>query len=188
MPLTCYLGEDLVDLINSCNKEHITINKRFKSIRTAVLKALREDYAFTKCQIEYPVVFFPDRGLAATGFHLHILEVAAEMLLRFKVDVEVALKPNVTFNEFGKRVYSDPTSAMAYESMYKSVQRRFGTDVYPRCLFFSGDEVQLNKKGSMGCKPWYMSIANVRGSLNTSPRNIECIGYSPDWFHTKVSL
>ena len=89
-------------------------------IRTAVLKAVREDYAFTKCQIEYPVVFFPDRGLAATGFHLHILEVAAEMLLRFQVDVEVALKPNVTFNEFGKRVYGDPTSAMAYESMYKS--------------------------------------------------------------------
>jgi hypothetical protein len=61
-------------------------------------------------------------------------------------------------------------------------------NVYPLCLFFSGDEVQLNKKGSLGCKPWYMSIANVRGHLNTSPRNIECLGYSPDWMHTKVSV
>ena len=185
---SCSIGEDLIDLINSCNKDGVTVNKRYKSIRTAVLKALREDYAFTKCVIEYPVVFFPDRGLAATGFHLHILEVASEMLLRFKLDIDVALKPHLAYNEHGKRIFSDPCSAMAYESMFNSVQKRFGSDVYPLCIFLSGDEVQLNKKGSLGCKPWYMSIANVRGHLNTSPRNIECIGYSPDWADTKVSV
>ena len=110
------------------------------------------------------------------------------MLLRFKLDVEVALKPHLAFNEHGERIFSDPCSAFAYESMFNSVQKRFGPNVYPLCLFFSGDEVQLNKKGSLGCKPWYMSIANVRGHLNTSPRNIECLGYSPDWMHTKVSV
>ena len=116
------------------------------------------------------------------------MKVAAEMLLRFKLDTDIALKPNLNYNDHGERVFSDPCSAMAYESMFKSIQRRFGPNVYPLCIFLSGDEVQLNKKGSMGCKPWYMSIANVRGHLNTSPLNIECIGYSPDWVHTKVSI
>ena len=84
---------------------------------------MNKSVVFTKCQIEYPVVFFPDRGLAATGFHLHILEVAAEMLLRFKLDVEVALKPHLAFNEHGERIFSDPCSAFAYESMFNSVQK-----------------------------------------------------------------
>ena len=125
--------------------------------------------------------------MAATGFHLHILEIASEMLLRFKVHVDVALKPTQEHNEYGERVYSDPCSALAYETIYKSVKRRFGPNVYPLCLILSGDEVQLNKKGSMGCKPWYLSIGNVRGHLHTSEKNIECICYSPDWEHTKVS-
>ena len=118
---------------------------------------------------------------------MHILEIAAEILLRFEVNTEVALKPSIVKDTNGHRVYSDPSSALAYESMFKSVQKRFGADVYPLCIILSGDEVQLNKKGSMGCKPWYMSIANVRGQLNASSRNIECIGYSPDWHDTKVS-
>jgi hypothetical protein len=32
-----------------------------------------------------------------------------------------------------------------------------------------------------------VSLGNVRGALNTSEKNIECIGYSPQWEHTKVS-
>ena len=51
----------------------------------------------------------------------------------------------------------------------------------------SGDEVQINKKGSMGYKPYYVSIPNVTGEAGYSEQNIECIlGYSPDWLETKV--
>ena len=187
----CYvinIGEELIQLINTCNKECPVIKKRYSSIRKAVLKALREDYIFTKCIIPYPVVFFPDKDVAATSFHLNILEVAAEMLLKFQ-PADIALLPNILRNENGSRIYSDPSSALVYESMYDSIKIRLGrSDVYPLCIMVSGDEVQLNKKGSMGCKPWYISIGNVRGALHTSGRNIECIGYSPDWIDTKVSL
>ena len=52
----------------------------------------------------------------------------------------------------------------------------------------SGDEVQINKKGSMGCKPYYVSIPNVTGEAGYSEQNIECIGYSPDWLETKGEI
>ena len=58
--------------------------------------------------------------------------------------------------------------------------------MYPLCFVVSGDEVQINKKGSMGCKPYYIRIANVTGSIGYSEKNLECIGYSPDWLETKV--
>ena len=172
-------GEDLMMTRGS-------INKTYRAIRKAVVKTLRQQFRLTKCCIEYPEVFFPERGIAATGYHLHILKIAAEMMLRFKLS-EFALKPTVDIDEEGDRVYSDPSSALAFESSCKSVGKKFGPNVFPLCIAISGDDVQLNKKGSMGCKPWYVSLGNVRGALNTSEKNIECIGYSPQWEHTKVS-
>jgi hypothetical protein len=107
------------------------------------------------------------------------------MLLRFKPE-DVVLRPQKTYNTEGQRVYSHPTTALAFQSICENIKTRFGRNVYPLCLMISGDEVQINKKGSMGCKPYYVSIANVTGEAGYSEQNIEYIGYSPDWLETKV--
>ena len=150
-----------------------------------MLKTIFLDYQYTKFSTSYPRAFFQNTSIASTGFHLNVLEVASEMLLRFTED-DIALTPIKNYNEHGERVYSHPTTALAFESICNNVASRFGKNVYPLCLVVSGDEVQINKKGSMGCKPFYISIANVKGALHTSEQNIECVGYSPDWVDTKV--
>ena len=38
-------------------------------------------------------------------------------------------------------MFHDPCSALTYESMFNSVQKRFGSNVYSLCKFCSGDEV-----------------------------------------------
>jgi hypothetical protein len=183
-------GEALVKLINDCylsGKKHysILITKSYRTIKKAVLKAVLSDYRIVKCMIPYPDSLFLQAETAAVGVHLDILQIAAEILLRFK-PAYVALQPTIAYNEKKERIYSDMASGIAYESCYESIKKKFGSDVYPLCICISGDEVQINKKGSMGCKPWYVSIANIKAEFHHDSKNIECIGYSPDWLHTKV--
>ena len=167
--------------MNSCiDDKTVTINKQYRAIKAAVLKSVLQDYITDRCIVPLPTEFFPTGGTYAVGFHLHILEVVAEMLLQFDID-DIALKPDIVHNDEGKRVLTHPASAMAYESHYKYIRKRFpGMEVYPLCIMLSGDEVQINKKGTMGCKPWYVSIGNVKGEKVTSESNIQCIGYSPE--------
>jgi hypothetical protein len=183
-------GDDLIKLLNECNKlsrKQLLISKKYSTIKKAVLRAVTKDYKMVKCIIPYPISIFQCNETAATGVHLDILQVAAEILLRFKPE-DVALKPTKSYNDLHQRLYTDMTSGKAYEAHYHRIQKQFGKNVYPLCICISGDEVQINKKGSMACKPWYISIANIRGELNMNSNNIETIGYSPDFVHTKVCL
>jgi hypothetical protein len=168
----------------ACNGND-SISKSYNTIKKAVLKSVYSDYSIIKCVFPLPESLFLHAETAATGVHLNVLQVAAEILLRFKPS-QVALKPSIVYNDKKQRIYSDMSSGLAYEAHYKSIKKRFGNDVYPLCICISGDEVQINKKGSMGCKPWYVSLANIKGDLNHNKDNIECIGYSPDWLFTKV--
>ena len=191
MLLSLFLGQGLIDLINSCafgmtSTDGLLVDKRYKSIKRAVLKCIMKDYQYTRFSTTYPECFFPERGEASVGFHLNILEVAAEILLRLKKE-DVALTPQKLYDDDSTRIFSYPATALAFQSICENIKTRFGKHVYPLCLMVSGDEVQINKKGSMDCKPFYVSIANIKGPLCTSVANIECVGYSPDWVHTKVS-
>ncbi len=168
------------------NNKDVLISKKYSSIKKAVLRAVIADYRIVRIVIPYPRILFGDvEETAAVGVHLDILEIASEILLRFKPE-DVALKPNKKYNCNNERIYTDMASGKAYQAHYNRIQHQFGRDVYPLCICISGDEVQINKKGTMGCKPWYVSIANIKGTLNVHKMNLECIGYSPDWVHTKV--
>jgi hypothetical protein len=184
-----YLGNDLITLINSCksryNNNDVIITKTYSTIKKAVLKAVLSRNSIIKCVIPFPELLFNTSETAAIGYHLHILQVVSEMLLRFN-PVDVAFKPSKLYNEYNEQIYTDMTSGKAFKAHYDRIRDSFGPNVYPLCICISGDEVQINKKGSMGCKPWYISLANIKGELQTHSSNLECIGYSPDWLYTKV--
>ena len=89
------VGEGLIKLINKCNKDMTEVplvDKSFRAIKDAMLKMILLDYEYCRFTTTYPRVFFEDTTVATCGFHLNILEVAAEMLLRFELK-DVALKP-----------------------------------------------------------------------------------------------
>ncbi len=178
----------MIKLVNACSKldkKDLLISKKYSTIKKAVLKCVISDYSILRCIIPYPTILFEGNETAATGVHLDIIEIVAEILLRFEPK-DVALKPTKTINDSKERLYTDLTSGKAYKAHYDRIQKQFGPNVYPLCICISGDEVQINKKGSMGCKPWYVSVANIRNQSNMHSNNLECIGYSPDYVHTKV--
>jgi hypothetical protein len=183
-------GNELIQLLNECSsmdETQLLISKKYSTIKKAVLKAVLKNYTIVKCIIPYPTSIFQCNETAAIGVHLDIIQIAAEILLRFKPE-DVALKPTKSYNELNQKLYTDMTSGKAYKAHYDRIQEQFGKNVYPLCICISGDEVQINKKGTMGCKPWYISIANIKGELNLHINNLETLGYSPDNVHTKVQI
>ncbi len=176
-------------MVNECqsmqSNSDIIVSKTYSTIKKAVLKTVLQDYKIIRCIIPFPESLFGISETAAIGYHLDILQVVSEMLLRFNPS-DIALKPTTEYNDLNQKIYRDMTSGKAYKAHYKRIRDRHGHNVFPLGICISGDEVQINKKGSMSCKPWYISIANVKGDLNKHASNIECIGYSPNWLYTKV--
>jgi hypothetical protein len=93
------------------------------------------NYKIVKCMIPYPDSLFLQAETAAVGVHLDILQIAAEILLRFK-PTYVALRPTIAYNEKNERIYSDMASGIAYESCYESIQKNLDLTCIPYAFVY----------------------------------------------------
>ena len=128
-----------------------------------------------------PKCFLPngaDRTTIYEGAYLDVTAVLGDMLLDIDVK-DLHLRPPNNVNDSGHTVFGEPAYHEYFRVLSEYTEHQYGPDVYPLAVNVSSDDLFLNKTGSRGAKPIYVSIANKKAANYWSNGSVRCIGFAP---------
>jgi hypothetical protein len=177
-------GDELLRLLQNFT-EYPFVGRQYRALKAAADKLSTDYLAIVPYKYSIPFVFDDNETNLFTGHHNPVLHVVGDMMLNIcEDDLHLNAPPD-------DRIYKEPSTGTEMRKMYACVAEEYGEDFYPLPIAINLDDLALNKVGSRGAKPVYLTIASMKAGKYWEKDNIRCVGFASEgkiWIFVIVYL
>jgi hypothetical protein len=166
-------GDELLRLLQNFTS-YPFVGRQYRALKAAADKLTTDNLKIEPYNYSIPLVFDDNETKLFTGHHNPVLHVVGEMMMPLcEDDLHLQAPPD-------DRIYKEPSTGTEMRKMYAHVAAEYGEDFVPLPLAINLDDVALNKVGSRGGKPVYLTMASIKAEKYWDKDNIRCVGFAPE--------